>query len=578
MFNDFRGVGLPILGITMVLWQAYANDYFVAPNGTAVGPGTVAAPYDLTTALSGQVSQPGDTFWLRGGNYNLGHLNTMIAGAPDQPVTFRPVSGENARVDGSISLFNSAGYLVFRDFELYGSDTNRVSSQTGVGFDVTDIRILPGFGCYVPNVSFINLIIHDQTRHGIYTSQQASNTLIFGCILYNNGWVSPDNAEGHGLYVQGDIGTRTIAENIVFNNSGASMHIYENDPGEGLVGVNLFGNVAFGAGAIQTVRDYRDWIVGVDFPAQYADGITLQDNMGFLTPGSTVRPEVQIGRGLTNGSVVLVNNYMPLGLQVSNWSNACVTGNLFAASGTNYVVNLDQTLTSLTGIWNSNTYLAPPMSAGFLLNLDPYTASEWQAATGFDKDTKFATNNLTGTKVFIRTNPYEMGRANITVYNWDGADNVTVDVSHILTMGWSFEVRNAQDFLAGPVLSGIYSGQPLELPMTNLSVALPNGPLVAPPPTGTTFNVFVLLSKWEPLRVWPADGSLLLRWPISLGPDALQWTENLSIPKWMKSTIIPAMVGDQFTVIEPLSEAQRFFACDRLGSLPSPDLELAFNL
>jgi hypothetical protein len=55
-------------------------------------------------------------------------------------------------------------------------------------------------------------------------------------------------------------------------------------------------------------------------------------------------------------------------------------------------------------------------------------------------------------------------------------------------------VRNGQDFLAEPVLSGTFDGEPLQLPMNGLSVARPSGQLRTPPATGPAFNVFVLLS------------------------------------------------------------------------------------
>ena len=86
---------------------------------------------------------------------------------------------------------------------------------------------------------------------GSIAAHTATNVLVYGCLLYNNGRASPDNAEGHGIYVQGDVGTKTMADNIIFNNSGVNMHVYENAPGETLVGITLDGNVAFNASAIQ---------------------------------------------------------------------------------------------------------------------------------------------------------------------------------------------------------------------------------------------------------------------------------------------------------------------------------------
>jgi hypothetical protein len=95
--------------------------------------------------------------------------------------------------------------------------------------------------------------------------------------------------------------------------------------------------------------------------------------------------------------------------------------------------------------------------------------------------------------VFVRPNRYEAGRAHIVVYNWAGASSVGVNVSSVLPAGTAYEVRNAEDFFAAPILSGIFDGQPLQLPMTGLSVAKPTGALLTAPPTGPKFNAFVLL-------------------------------------------------------------------------------------
>lgn len=555
---------LTFLGGALLCLRVQGNDFFVAPAGSALGSGALSAPYDLVTALLGGVGQPGDTFWLRGGDYKLGHLDTMIHGAPGQPVTFRQVAGESARIDGSFSVFNSIGYLVFRDFELYSSNTNRISLQTGVGFNVTDISIIPGIFCSAPNVSFINLVVHDQSRHGIYTTDDATNVLVYGCLLFNNGWVCPDNAEGHGLYIQGSVGDRTVADNIVFNNSGAGLHVYENAPGKRLIGITLDGNVAFNAGAIQAVRPYRDWIVGVDAPAVSADDIVIENNMGYVAPGLSAFPEFQIGRDSTNGSVILQNNYMPLGLLMNNWQTATVSGNLFAPSLTNYAVNLDQTLCSLNAEWDHNTYVCGTSGNQVLLDSIPYSFSDWQAATGFDPNSTFVIGALHGTRVVVRSNRYEMGRANIVVYNRDNLPTVNVDVSTVLPLGWSFDVLNAQDFRGAPILSGLYSGQPLQLPMTNLSVAMPNVPLdglfVAPPPTGPTFNVFVLLPHPRGVQIQQLNGSVRVYWPVSAGPTALQWAGTLAPPGgWTDATNQPAVVGDHFMITEQAGPAPRFY-------------------
>src|SRR3954463_14534086 len=89
------------LGAVLLASQLDAAILFVAPDGYPGSLGTVDHPYNLATALSGRVGQPGDTFWLREGNYVLGHSFPRIAGEPGKPVTFRSTPGEHARINGS---------------------------------------------------------------------------------------------------------------------------------------------------------------------------------------------------------------------------------------------------------------------------------------------------------------------------------------------------------------------------------------------------------------------------------------------------------------------------------------------
>jgi hypothetical protein len=469
-----------------------ANDLYVSPDGNPSGSGSRAKPYDLTTALSGTVGRAGDTFWLRNGVHRIGHVDTQIHGSARQPITFREVPGEHAQVVGSFTVWGEAAYLIFRDFELYSGDTRRVSGQRKAGFTPTDVPETIGIQAYAPNISFINLIVHDSVRSGFYTSAQATNSLIYGCIVYNTGWVSPDNAEGHSFYLQGG---GEISDNICFNSTGANFHLYANSSGCALQNLTVAGNVAFGAGTLQGVRSSRDWIVGVDSPSVMADKIVLKDNMGYLTTNSTTLTQVQIGREKDNGSVLLTDNYWPQGLVLNNWKHAIVSGNLVAPQNSDCVVELHENLASVSATWNKNIYVCPSPKNCFQINSKSYSFSEWKDATGYDSASSVVAGQLTGTKVFVRRNRFEPGRANIVIYNWDKLSKIAVDVCSVVSRGAAYEVRNAQDFFSRPVLSGRFDGKPLELPMSGLTVAKPMAALKTPSPTGPTFNVFVLLSN-----------------------------------------------------------------------------------
>jgi hypothetical protein len=179
---------------------------------------------------------------------------------------------------------------------------------------------------------------------------------------------------------------------------------------------------------------------------------------------------------------------------VNNWSRGKIEGNVVLAQNSDYVVNLQESLTKLSATWNNNSYYSRSALA-FQLGTRCYSFSQWKMATGYDGDSSWTTGRLTGTRIFVRPNRYESGRAHVVVYNWDRLPTVAVNVGSVLPVGATYEVRNAEDFFAAPVCSGVFDGHPLELPMTGLTVAKPLAELKGPEPTGPTFNVFVLLSK-----------------------------------------------------------------------------------
>jgi hypothetical protein len=101
----------------------------------------------------------------------------------------------------------------------------------------------------------------------------------------------------------------------------------------------------------------------------------------------------------------------------------------------------------------------------------------------------------TGTWIFTRPNQYETGRGTVTIYNWDLAASVSVDVSRILTVGTQFAVLNSQNIFGPPVVSGTYSGGPISIPMTGLAVQPAIGNVsFQPGPVGPQFGAFVVVS------------------------------------------------------------------------------------
>src|SRR5690606_4367227 len=98
-----------------------------------------------------------------------------------------------------------------------------------------------------------------------------------------------------------------------------------------------------------------------------------------------------------------------------------------------------------------------------------------------------------GTWAYVRPNRYVEGRANITVYNWGSASQVSVNLSNVLTAGDTYEIRDVQNFFGSPVASGTYSGGTVVIPMTGRTTAVPAGRSRIPEHPPAEFGAFVVL-------------------------------------------------------------------------------------
>ena len=96
--------------------------------------------------------------------------------------------------------------------------------------------------------------------------------------------------------------------------------------------------------------------------------------------------------------------------------------------------------------------------------------------TGLDAGSTYTPGAPTGVWTAVRPNQYEPGRANIVIYNWDLKLYVQVDLSASgMKIGDAYQIRDAENWFNGPVVSGTYTGAPVSIPMTGLTVAQPFG-------------------------------------------------------------------------------------------------------
>ncbi|HET8712168.1 MAG TPA: hypothetical protein VFM23_00630 [Gemmatimonadales bacterium] len=455
---------LLLLAFTTVL--TLQQGHFAAPNGTRSNDGTERRPWDLATALGGggpaKKVQPGDTIWVRGGTYK-GAFRSTVAGREGAPVVIRVWPGERAVIDGAGSrrstLYVTGAYSTFWGLELTNSNPERTTTQ--LGSDFRPNVVVPA----AAHTRFINLIVHDGGV-AFYTEPKFADVEIAGCIIYNNGWEGPDRGHGHALYLKSFTGPLLARDNVMFNQYGYGVHAYTNSGTGKLINITIEGNIAFNNGSLSRARDLApNLLLG---GADYAAGNVVRDNILYYSPAlRSAGTNAMIGwKTLRNGDVIVENNYLVGGspmVEFGFWSAARVSNNTLIRTGGGERAPIVRRDAAARGqIWRDNGERATP----------------------------------TATRVVVRPNLYEPGRAHVVVFNWGRDRAAVVDVSGVLASGDRYEVRNVQDLFGAPVTGGTVSGSSITIPLGGVAPPVPVGLESSPAPrTGPAFDVFLITKR-----------------------------------------------------------------------------------
>jgi hypothetical protein len=431
-----------------VMAGAAAAEWHAAANGGADKAGDAANPWSLEHAISAKSpAKPGDTIWVHAGSY--GRVSCFLRGADKNPIRVRCWKDERVTlVQLDINYFtkSDACYTWFEGMEV----TNR-TPQSGPQMCVVMSNSDKNCG-FNTGMKVINMVLHDG-RMGVQFEGHGIDDEVNGCIIYYNGYEESDRGHGHGIYVQSIKGPKMVKDNIVFRNFWAGSQLYGSGNCGGLDNVTYEGNTFFNNGEISTHGFAQNMCVG-SWAGVHPKGAKVIANMCYAPPK---------GERLLNSiskcdSPVIKDNYFAgPGLAMSDVGQAN-TGEM-AMSGNTLIGQVGDPFKNIAG----NTYL---------------------------------TARPTATKVFVRKNAYEEGRANITVFNWEKTDKVDVDASSAgLKQGDGYEVRDAQNWFAKPVAAGAYDGKTIAIPMTGLTVAAPIGlpaQYKTPPHTAPEFGAFVI--------------------------------------------------------------------------------------
>lgn len=421
-----------------------SSEFYVSPSGAAGNNGSIGSPWDLQTALNQPAAiKPGDTIWLRGGTYS-GSFRSNLAGATGQPIIVRQYPGERAILDGNNAAARSSGralqvngsYTWFWGFEVMSSETTPPVESSGP--DVPEGIVIRDSH----HIKLINLVVHDMVGQGIAFWSENRDSEIEGCLVFYNGM----NAWDHGIYLQNQVGTKRLVDNLIFQQASHGIHGYGSTVAY-LDNIQLEGNTVFNSGYLAGASG-RNILLG---GGRTASNPVIQSNYTYFS-GADNNSNIGYSAGVANGQV---------------------SGNYFVAG------NVSLRLINYSGTFTGNVVIGEP---------DPSNL-----ASLYPSNTYLAGRPTSGSTVFVRPNAHEPGRAHVTVYNWAKTATASVNLSAAgLANGTSFEIRDAQNYFAAPVFTGTYTGAAVTLPMTGLASAKPVR-FAAPAHTTAEFGAFVIV-------------------------------------------------------------------------------------
>jgi hypothetical protein len=349
---------------------------------------------------------------------------------------------------------------------------------------------------YAPHVKFINCVFHDN-GHGIWDKQDM--TEVHGCLFFYNG----NNKREHALYTGNREGTKYITDNVVFAQGGYGILAHSDSAKSAQRGLHIEGNVCFDNGAI-TGDDQASGnlqVGGVE--GVPAERIVVRNNFIYVSPGAAASKSNGLRLGFEdrgNVDLRLLDNYVVARrpLRVWWWQRVECAGNTILADGEACELLTPEGTDPARYLWDYNTYfIAGRDGPSFVSNSKEYSFARWRQGVGLDANSRYVwapSGVPEATRVFVRPNRYEAGRAHIVVFNRGARERVEVSLGGLLARGQAFEIRDAQNYYAGPVLRAVYNGGPVSLPLKPGEPARPTGRVERTPShTAPELAVFVLI-------------------------------------------------------------------------------------
>jgi len=273
-----------------------SGQWYAAPDGKSTNPGTRQAPWDIASALGGeQRIAAGDDIYLLEGTYERRPrelYEIRLIGSENAPINIRPAAGNRVRIDGGFSIQSPSAHVWIRDLEIFVSEP-RPDKPISAGSHPEDLN-RPWGGLHMfggSNCRYINMVIHN-CNQGISCWKGEIDPEIYGCLIYDNGWLGTDRGHGHCIYTQNDEGVKKISNCIMSSpyDGAYTLHAY----GSQQAYVNNFlveDNICYDEGPFligggrpsRGIRVFRNYLYDVGmrigYDAPYNENCDIRDNI-----------------------------------------------------------------------------------------------------------------------------------------------------------------------------------------------------------------------------------------------------------------------------------------------------------
>ncbi len=220
-----------------------------------------------------------------------------------------------ASINGGLNLVPPTTFVEIRDLEITVSEPRPTApvppdpSYRNVNRPWGGLNVHTGTGC-----KFINLVIHDNSQ-GVSWWTSSKDSELYGCLIDDNGWAGTDHGHGHTIDTQNADGTRTIADGILTDGFGYSLHAYRSSRAD----VNndlVAGNIAY---------DANTFLIGGGKPSHR---IRVHDNILYGVP-------MQLGYSAPRNVHCEVRNNLIVNaaLKINRFEHVNREGNLVLADG-----------------------------------------------------------------------------------------------------------------------------------------------------------------------------------------------------------------------------------------------------